>query len=105
MVSACSTAPSSAAERTRDFDSSERCQNPNPAPKVIARSNPAGTGLLLAITFGAGFGFWHLSELSKSLVRSAALDGAVEQAETMTEANRYYSRVGAPLHRAELGRA
>ncbi|MBN9120993.1 MAG: protein kinase [Planctomycetes bacterium] len=64
------------------------------------RRNPVPAGLLLALTFETGFGFWHLSELSKGLVRKTALDGAVQQSETMDEANRYYGRVAAHLHAA-----
>lgn len=64
------------------------------------RRNPVPASLLLAITLGAGVGFWHLSALSKSLVRSTALEGAVQQAETMDEVNRYYSRVASHLHSA-----
>jgi serine/threonine protein kinase len=75
---------------------------PAPAERIRrwVRRNPVPTGLLVAITFGAGFGFWHLSELSKSLVRAAALEAAAQQSETMTEANRYYSRVAAHLNDA-----
>jgi hypothetical protein len=58
-----------------------------------ARRNPVPTGLLLAITIGAGVGFWQLSALSKSLIRSSALEGAVQQSETMDELNKYYDRV------------
>ncbi|QJW99497.1 protein kinase domain-containing protein [Frigoriglobus tundricola] len=61
------------------------------------RRNPVPAGLLLAITLGSAVGFWHLSELSKSLVRSSALEGAVQQAEMMNELNRYYGRVAAHL--------
>jgi serine/threonine protein kinase len=65
-----------------------------------ARRNPVPTGLLLAVVFGAGLGFWHLSELSRALVRTTALEGAVQQAETINEVNRYYGRVAAHLQRA-----
>jgi hypothetical protein len=58
-----------------------------------SRRNPVPASLLLAITLGAGFGFWHLSELSKSLVRSSAIDGARQQTETMEALNNYYTRL------------
>jgi|GEM_PF-6335362 len=64
------------------------------------RRNPVPASLLLALTLGAGLGFWHLSELSKSLVRSTALESAGQQTETLDEMNRYYSRVAAHLHDA-----
>ncbi|CAN0202996.1 unnamed protein product, partial [Phaeothamnion confervicola] len=62
-----------------------------------SRRNPVPAGLLLALTLGGALGFWHLSELSKSLVRSSALEGAEQQAEMMNELNRYYGRVAAHL--------
>jgi serine/threonine protein kinase len=65
-----------------------------------SRRNPVPAGLILAITLGAGLGFWHLTELSQSLVRSTALEGAAQQAETLDEVNRYYGRVAAHLNRA-----
>jgi serine/threonine protein kinase len=65
-----------------------------------ARRNPVPAGLLLAITLGAALGFWHLSELSRSLVRSTALEGAEQQSETMDEVHRYYGRVAAHLQKA-----
>jgi serine/threonine protein kinase len=63
------------------------------------RRNPVPAGLLLAITLGTGLGFWHLSELSRSLVRSTALEGAAQQSETMDEVHRYYGRLAAHLQR------
>jgi serine/threonine protein kinase len=58
-----------------------------------SRRNPVPASLLLAITLGAGFGFWHLSELSRSLIRSSAIDGARQQTETMEALNNYYTRL------------
>jgi serine/threonine protein kinase len=65
-----------------------------------SRRNPVPASLLLAITLGAGFGFWHLSTLSKSLVRSSAIDGARQQTETMEALNNYYTRVANHLSEA-----
>ena len=65
-----------------------------------ARRNPVPAGLLLALTLGAAVGFWQFSRLSKSLVRSTALEGAIQQAETINEVNRYYGRVAAHLQGA-----
>ncbi len=70
-----------------------------------ARRNPVPTGLLLAITLGAAIGFWQLSRLSESLVRSTALEGAVQQAETINELNRYYTRVATHLQGAGVNGA
>jgi serine/threonine protein kinase len=67
-----------------------------------SRRNPVPASLLLAITLGAVLGFLQLSELSQSLVRSAALEGAVQQSETMDELNKYYDRVANRLKEAGI---
>jgi serine/threonine protein kinase len=55
------------------------------------RRNPVAVGLLLAVTFGSGFGLWELSRLSEQLVRTSALESAAQQSEIFGEVNSYYS--------------
>jgi len=57
------------------------------------RRNPLAASLLIAVTMGALLGLWHLSRLSEELVRSAALESAAQQSQTLEELNRYYSDV------------
>jgi serine/threonine protein kinase len=57
------------------------------------RRNPLPASLLVAVTFGAGFGLWHLSGLSQSLVESSALESAAQQAETLDHLNAYYGDI------------
>jgi serine/threonine protein kinase len=53
--------------------------------------NPVPVGLLLALSVGSAVGFWHLTRLNERLVRSTALDGAAQQAETLECLNDLYS--------------
>jgi hypothetical protein len=92
-----------AADLRRHLNGETVRARPAPAHERLwrwARRNPVPAGLLLALMFGAGLGFWHLSELSRSLVRTSALEGAVQQAETMDEVHRYYGRIAAHLQSA-----
>jgi tRNA A-37 threonylcarbamoyl transferase component Bud32 len=61
------------------------------------RRNPVPVGLLVAVSLGSAVGLWHLTRLSEQLVRSTALEGAAQQAETLDELFRYYSRVSTHL--------
>src|SRR5438093_714460 len=53
--------------------------------------NPVPAGLLAALTLGSAVGLWHLSRLNERLVRSTALEGAAQQAETLECLNDLYS--------------
>jgi eukaryotic-like serine/threonine-protein kinase len=55
------------------------------------RRNPVPVGLLAAISLGSAVGLWHLSRLNERMVRSTALDGAAQQAETLECLNDLYS--------------
>jgi hypothetical protein len=55
------------------------------------RRNPVPAGLLAALTLGAAVGLWHLSRLNEQMVRSTALEGAAQQAETLECLNDLYS--------------
>jgi len=55
------------------------------------RRNPVPAGLLAALTLGAAVGLWHLSRLNERMVRSTALEGAAQQAETLECLNDLYS--------------
>jgi hypothetical protein len=55
------------------------------------RRNPVPVGLLAALSLGSAVGLWHLSRLSERLVRSTALEGAAQQAETLECLNDLYS--------------
>jgi hypothetical protein len=55
------------------------------------RRNPGPAGLLLALALGSAAGLWHLSRLNEHLVRSTALEGAAQQAETLECLNDLYS--------------
>ncbi len=55
------------------------------------RRNPGPVGLLLALALGSAVGLWHLSRLNERLVRSTALEGAAQQAETLECLNDLYS--------------
>jgi serine/threonine protein kinase len=55
------------------------------------RRNPVPVGLLAALSLGSAVGLWHLSRLNERLVRSTALDGAAQQAETLECLNDVYS--------------
>ncbi len=58
-----------------------------------SRRNPVAASLLLAISLGSAFGLWYLSRLTQSLVRSAALESAAQQSDTLDQVNKYYSRL------------
>jgi hypothetical protein len=66
------------------------------------RRNPVPVGLLVALSLGSAVGLWHLSRLSEQLVRSTALEGAAQQAETLDELFRYYSRVSTHLRESGI---
>jgi adenylate cyclase len=53
--------------------------------------NPLAAGLLLAVSLSSAFGLWELSRLSESLVRSSALESAVQLSEVLEEVNNFYS--------------
>jgi serine/threonine protein kinase len=53
--------------------------------------NPIPASLLLAVTLGSAFGFWHLSRLSEYLVRSTALESVKQQAEMLEEVDKVYT--------------
>ncbi len=55
------------------------------------RRNPIAAGLLLAVSIGSAAGLWSLYELSERLIRSAAVESAAQQSETLDEINNYYS--------------
>lgn len=55
------------------------------------RRNPVPVGLLAAVALASGVGLWHLSRLNEKLVRSTALEGAAQQAETLECLNDLYS--------------
>ena len=55
------------------------------------RRNPLPVGLLAALSLGSAVGLWHLSRLNEQLVRSTALEGAAQQAETLECLNDVYS--------------
>lgn len=55
------------------------------------RRNPGPVGVLVALTIGSAVGLWHLSRLNERLVRSTALEGAAQQAETLESLNEFYS--------------
>jgi hypothetical protein len=66
------------------------------------RRNPVPVGLLAAVALGSAVGLWHLSRLNERLVRSTALEGAAQQAETLECLNDLYS---AAVDRAMSGGA
>jgi hypothetical protein len=53
--------------------------------------NPVPVGLLAALSVGSAVGVWHLTRLNERLVRSTALEGAAQQAETLECLNDVYS--------------
>jgi hypothetical protein len=53
--------------------------------------NPVPVGLLAALSLGSAVGLWHLTRLNERLVRSTALEGAAQQAETLECLNDVYS--------------
>lgn len=55
------------------------------------RRNPVPVSLLVAVTLGSAFGFWHLSRLSEYLVRSTALESVKQQAEMLEEVDKMYT--------------
>ena len=55
------------------------------------RRNPVPVGLLAALSLGSAVGLWHLSRLNERLVRSTALEGATQQAESLECLNDLYS--------------
>ena len=61
--------------------------------------NPFPTGLLLFVTIGSALGFWHLSQLSRELVRQTALESASMHAQVMEDVNALYSGVVSELER------
>jgi tRNA A-37 threonylcarbamoyl transferase component Bud32 len=57
------------------------------------RHNPVPAGLLVAVSLGSAFGFWHLSALSERVVRMTALESAAHQSELFEVFNDQYSRI------------
>jgi tRNA A-37 threonylcarbamoyl transferase component Bud32 len=57
------------------------------------RRNPLAAGLLLAVSLGSALGLAYLSWLSDSLVRSAAVESAAQQAEMLEVVNNHYSGI------------
>jgi eukaryotic-like serine/threonine-protein kinase len=55
------------------------------------RRNPVPVGLLAALSLASAVGLWHLTRLNERLVRSTALEGAAQQAETLECLNDLYS--------------
>ena len=55
------------------------------------RRNPVPAGLVAALSLGSAVGLVHLSRLNERLVRSTALEGAAQQAETLECLNDVYS--------------
>jgi hypothetical protein len=55
------------------------------------RRHPMPVGLLAALSLGSAVGLWHLTQLNEQLVRSTALEGAAQQAETLECLNDVYS--------------
>src|SRR5262249_33248296 len=55
------------------------------------RRNPVPVGLVAALSLGSAVGLWHLTRLNERLVRSTALEGAAQQAETLECLNDVYS--------------
>jgi hypothetical protein len=55
------------------------------------RRNPVPVGLFAALAIGSAVGLWHLTRLTERLVRSTALEGAAQQAETLECLNDLYS--------------
>src|SRR5262249_52357095 len=55
------------------------------------RRNPVPAGLLVGLSLGSAVGLWHLSRLNERMVRSTALEGAAQQAETLECLNDLYS--------------
>lgn len=53
--------------------------------------NPVPVGLLAALSLGSAVGLAHLTRLNERLVRSTALEGAAQQAETLECLNDVYS--------------
>ncbi|MBP3954099.1 protein kinase [Gemmata sp. G18] len=53
--------------------------------------NPVPVGLLAGLSLGSAVGLWHLTRLNERLVRSTALEGAAQQAETLECLNDVYS--------------
>lgn len=53
--------------------------------------NPLAAGLLLAVSLSSAFGFWELSRLSESLIRTSALESAAQHSEILDEINNRYS--------------
>jgi hypothetical protein len=55
------------------------------------RRNPAPVGLMAAVTLASAVGVWTLAGLPDRLMRSAALDAAAQEAETLDVVNNVYT--------------
>jgi serine/threonine protein kinase len=55
------------------------------------RRNPVPASLLLAVTLGSAFGLWYLSQLSRNLVHSTALESAAQLSEVLEAVNHLYT--------------
>ncbi|MDB5311907.1 MAG: Serine/threonine protein kinase, partial [Gemmataceae bacterium] len=80
---------------------------PAPVPERVwrwCRRNPVPAGLLAAAAIGSVSGLWYLSWLTRSVVRSTAIQAAAQQAETLDEVNKYYGLVARQAGGEKLGR-
>jgi tRNA A-37 threonylcarbamoyl transferase component Bud32 len=70
-----------------------RARPPGPVQRTFlwCRRNPVPTSLLVAVTLGGAFGIWQLSQLSDTMVRNTALEGARHEAEMLDTINKFYS--------------
>ena len=57
------------------------------------RRNPVAAGLLVAVTLGLGIGVWHLTDLSRRLVRESALESVAQEVLVLEEVHDLYSGV------------
>jgi protein kinase-like protein/uncharacterized protein DUF3365 len=57
------------------------------------RRNPVPVALLLTVVLTMAAGLWHLTRLSDQLVRSAAIEGAAFEAQTLEVVQDFYSKV------------
>jgi serine/threonine protein kinase len=56
-----------------------------------SRRNPWAVGLIASVMLGSIGGFWHLSNVSRDLIRRSALEAAAMQAEIIEKVNELYT--------------